>query len=165
LRSKKFYERNANAAIKNLESLIEVNKQKLSIILSEKNKKEKILKDAPEKFGFEDKLSIIESYLYLDSINKKDIDKEMGIRNVILNLNKEITTIKSTKNDLEKIYKSLLEGSIFKDGFKMVSFKNFKIKTESNINYKYILIVSVLTLLFIIIYIFSVYQKELRQRN
>ena len=152
--SKKFFEENADVAIKDLRILIEANKQKLLIISTERNKQEKKVKSHN-----------LENYLYLNEIGSAFLEKKLQINSLIFDLERQIIDIKNAKIDLKKLYKSLNEGSIFKDDFKMVSFKNFQIETETNLNYKLTLIITILTLLFIILYIFSVYQKEQIQRN
>jgi Na+/phosphate symporter len=154
LNSKNFFKENANAAIIDLQKLIEINSQQLKIITEEKKEEEEKIKR-----------NNLEKYLYQGIIPNEYLEKQLEINALIFDLKRQIVNIGDSKFELEKLHQSLLQSSIFKDDFKMVSFKNFKVKTESNINYKYTLIVLIITLLFIIFYIFFVFQKEQLQKK
>jgi hypothetical protein len=154
LNSKNFFKENANAAIIDLHKLIDINSQQLKIITEEKKEEEEKIKK-----------NNLEKYLYQGIIPNEYLEKQLEINALIFDLKRQIVNIGDSKFELEKLHQSLLQSSIFKDDFKMVSFKNFKVKTESNINYKYTLIVLIITLLFIIFYIFFVFQKEQLQKK
>jgi hypothetical protein len=154
LSSKKFFEGNADTAIKELKSIITNNEEKLEILLAEINQnKEKI-----QKYN-------LENYLYTGIIRNEYVETRLEIKSIIFNLKRQIANIDNSKIEVQKLHKLFMKSSIFKDDFKMVNFKNFQIIAESNLNYKYTLIVLVITVLFIILYVFVEYQKEQWQKN
>lgn len=154
LSSKKFFEGNADTAIKELKGMISNNEEKLEILLAEIKKNKKEIK----KYN-------LENYLYQNIIGNEYLETQLEIKSTILDLKRQIANIDNSKIEVQKLHESFMKSSIFKDDFKMVNFKNFQIVAESNLNYKYTLIVLVITVLFIILYIFVEYQKEQWQKN
>ena len=134
--------------------MISNNEEKLEILLAEIKKNKKEIK----KYN-------LENYLYQNIIGNEYLETQLEIKSTILDLKRQIANIDNSKIEVQKLHESFMKSSIFKDDFKMVNFKNFQIVAESNLNYKYTLIVLVITVLFIILYIFVEYQKEQWQKN